>query len=161
MTDPATGARTDAGGGAPAGANAPTGASRLPAPAPTVTLETEEFWRATAAGTFLLARCSACGAVIWYPRSFCPACSSMATEWFEASGLGTVYTFTIVRRGQGQYAAAAPYVVAYVELDEGPRVLTNIVDCDPHDVAVGQRVEVVFHDTGDGSALYRFRPAAS
>ena len=51
------------------------------------------------------------------------------------------------------------YVLAYVELEEGPRVMTNIVECDPNDVRIGQRVEVVFHDTGQGTALVRFRPA--
>jgi uncharacterized OB-fold protein len=64
-----------------------------------------------------------------------------------------------VRRGQGPFAAAAPYVVAYVELEEGPRILTNVVDIDPEQVRIGMPVEVVWHDTGEGSALYRFRPA--
>ena len=131
----------------------------LPTPAPRTSLETEEFWKATAEGKLLLKRCDDCSTVIWYPRSFCPACSSMSTSWFEASGRGTVYTFTIVHKARGPWAGSAPYVTAYVELEEGPRVMTNVVDCEPSEVTVGMPVEVVFHDTGDGAALYRFRPA--
>lgn len=134
--------------------------AHLPVPTPAVNVETQEFWDATARGVFLLKRCDRCGVVIWYPRFVCPDCHGTATSWFEASGRGTVYSFTIVRRGQGAYADAAPFVVAYVELAEGPRILTNVVDCDPETVEVGQAVEVVFHDTGSGTALYRFRPAA-
>ena len=132
--------------------------SPLPAPAPRPNLETQAFWDATAEGRFLLRRCEN-GHVIWYPRFLCPVCRSTETSWFEASGRGTVYTFTVVRRGQGEWAAAAPYVTAYVELDEGPRVLTNLVDVEVDQVRIGMPVEVVWHDTGEGSALYRFRPA--
>ncbi len=135
-----------------------TTAAPLPAPAPQINEETQAFWDATAEGRFLLRRCEN-GHVIWYPRFLCPECHTTETEWFEASGRGTVYTYSIVRRGQGPFADAAPYVTAYVELEEGPRVLTNIVGCAPEDVAIGQAVEVVWHDTGEGTALYRFRPA--
>lgn len=134
-------------------------AAALPAPAPRTNLESQVFWDATAEGRFLLKRCDACGFVIWYPRFLCPSCHATETSWFEASGKGTVYTYTVVRRGQGPYAEAAPYVVAYVELAEGPRVLTNLVEVDPDEVEIGMPVEVVWHDTGEGSALYRFRPA--
>lgn len=133
--------------------------SPLPTPAPPVTPETQEFWDATTQGRLLLKRCRSCAAVIWYPRGICPECHSTDTEWFEASGRGTVYSYTVTRRGEGAYREAAPYVLAYVELAEGPRVMTNIVDCDVESVHVGQPVEVVFHDTGQGSALVRFRPA--
>jgi uncharacterized OB-fold protein len=96
--------------------------------------------------------------VIWYPRLFCPECSSTDISWFESSGKGTIYSYTINRRGQGDYRDLA-YVVAYVELNEGPRMLTNIVDCDVEQVSVGQKVQVVFHPTSNGAALPRFRPA--
>jgi len=133
-------------------------APQLPAPAPAVNPETQEFWTATAAGRLLLKRCQDCGAVIWYPRAICPECWSPRTEWFPASGRGRVYSYTVNHRGEGAYAGAVPYVLAYVELDEGPRVMTNIVAADAAELAVGLPVEVVFHDTGDGSALPRFRP---
>ena len=133
----------------------------LPAPAPIVDSESRPFWEAMARGKLLLPRCDACQTVIWYPRAFCPACGSDNVAWVEASGRGTIYSFTINRTGRADvadYRGVGPFVLAYVELDEGPRILTNIVDCDAEAVAVGQPVEVVFHDTGQGSALPRFRP---
>jgi uncharacterized protein len=136
-------------------------ASLLPTPSPTVEPETQRFWDATAQGTLLLPRCLSCSTFIWYPRAFCPACGSQSVEWVEASGRGTIYSYTINRRGYGdhpEYRGQGTFVLAYVELDEGPRVMTNIVDCDPDSVAIGQLVEVVFHDTGQGAALPRFRP---
>jgi uncharacterized OB-fold protein len=133
----------------------------LPAPEPVVTEETQAFWEATARGVLLLRRCNACRSFIWYPRAVCPQCSSLDTSWVEAAGRGTVYSFTINRRADGAYRDALPYVLAYVELAEGPRVLTNIVDCDPESVEIGQPVRVVFHDTGAGSALPRFTPVDS
>jgi uncharacterized OB-fold protein len=130
----------------------------LPAPPPQINAETKRFWDATAEQKLVLPKCSHCGTVIWYPREFCPECNSFDVSWFEASGRGTVYSYTVNRRGQGDYRDLA-YVVAYVELEEGPRVLTNIVDCDPSTVSVGQAVQVVFHQTSNGAALPRFRPA--
>ena len=134
----------------------------LPAPAPVVLPEVKTFWDATAEGRLLLPRCEDCQAVIWYPRPFCPACGSLRVTWFEASGRGTVYSFTVNRRGTAdlpEYRQVGPYVLAYVELEEGPRVMTNIVDCDPDSVRIGQPVAVVFHDTGSVAALPRFRLA--
>jgi uncharacterized OB-fold protein len=134
----------------------------LPAPVPFVNPEIKPFWDATAEGRLLLPRCQDCQAVIWYPRPFCPECASTNIDWFQASGRGSVYSYTINRRGQAdlpEYRNAGVYVLAYVELEEGPRVLTNIVDCDPDSVRIGQAVEVVFHDTGQGTALPRFRPS--
>ena len=136
-------------------------AENPPAPAPVVQPEVKVFWDATAEGRLLLPRCEDCRTVIWFPRPYCPACGSLNVTWIEASGRGTIYTFTVNRRGAGdlaEYRQVGPYVLAYVELEEGPRVMTNIVDCDPDTVAIGQAVEVVFHDTGQGTALPRFRP---
>ena len=132
--------------------------TQLPAPSPQINVETQPYWDATAEGRLILARCKGCSTVIWYPRAFCPECESFDIEWIEASGKGTVYSFTINRRGQGDYRDLV-YVLAYVELEEGPRMLTNIVDCDPETITVGQSVQVVFHATKDGPSLPRFRPA--
>lgn len=132
---------------------------QLPAPAPPITPDTQPFWEGTAEDRLVLPRCDRCATVIWYPREFCPACGSMEVSWFEASGQGTVYSFSIVRKGEAMYGAAAPYVLAYVELEEGPRLMTNIVDCEPESITVGQAVSVVFHETGQGPKLPRFRPA--
>jgi uncharacterized OB-fold protein len=127
--------------------------------APPVNAETQEFWTATAQQKLLLKRCLSCATVIWYPRAICPACHSTDTEWFEATGNGRIYSFTVSRRGEGPWRETAPYVLAYVELDEGPRIMTNIVDCDIDALAVDQPVRVVFDDTGEGNALVRFTPA--
>ena len=133
----------------------------LPAPAPIVLPEVKIFWDATSEGRLLLAKCVECGQVIWYPRPFCPKCASTNVEWVQATGRGTIYSFTVNRRGAADLSAyrdAGVYVLAYVELEEGPRMMTNIVDCDPDSVEIGQEVEVVFHDTGQGTALPRFKP---
>jgi uncharacterized protein len=133
----------------------------LPAPAPPITLETQPFWDAATEGRLVLPRCDECATVIWYPRAFCPACGSTSVTWIDAVGTGAVYSCTVVRKGQGQYREAAPYVVAYVELDEGPRMMTNVVGCDPDAVHIGMRVEVTFDATDKGTALPRFRPVGS
>ncbi len=133
--------------------------SGLPTRAPQRTLETAPFWDACARHRLVLPRCESCGEMIWYPRLVCPSCGGTTVTWVEASGRGTVYSFSVVRKGQGAYRDVAPYVLAYVELEEGPRVMTNIVGVDPDEVHVGQAVRVVFDDTGDGDALPRFTPA--
>jgi hypothetical protein len=138
--------------------------SALPAPDPVVERDAAPYWEATREHRLVLPRCTDCATHIWYPRGFCPACGSFAVEWVDVPGTGTVYSFSIPRRGQGAYRDAAPYVLAYVELDlpdpdrQGPRMITNVVECDPESVSIGDRVTVVFHDTESGHALPRFRP---
>ncbi|GAB3300677.1 nucleotide-binding protein [Epidermidibacterium keratini] len=134
--------------------------TQLPAPEPIVNPDTEQFWAATKEGTLLVQRCGACGQAIWSPRALCPACHSDQLEMTEATGRGTVYSFTEVSKGMGDYAGIGSYVLAYVELDEGPRVMTNIVDADPGALQVGDAVEVVFSPAGESGALPRFRPAS-
>ncbi|WP_207944666.1 Zn-ribbon domain-containing OB-fold protein [Actinomadura rubrisoli] len=120
--------------------------------------DTEEFWKAAGEGRFLGRRCGDCEAAIWYPRPICPFCHSSNTRWETFTGRGVVYSYSVVHRAAGEWAGVTPYVLAYVELEEGPRVMTNIVDCAVEDVGIGDAVEVVFEDAGDGSALPRFRP---
>ncbi|WP_084265282.1 Zn-ribbon domain-containing OB-fold protein [Actinomadura macra] len=133
----------------------------LPTPQPVVNPDTEKFWKAAAEGTFLGKRCDDCGEAIWYPRPICPFCHSMNTRWEAFTGRGVVYSYSVVHRAAGEWKGVTPYVLAYVELEEGPRVMTNIVDCDVEQVRIGDAVEVVFEDTGNGSALPRFRPAST
>ena len=133
----------------------------LPTPAPVVNAETQRFWDATAQGRLELPRCDGCQFVIWYPRALCPRCHRTDVTWVELSGRGEVYSFTVTRRGQGRWTDVTPYVLAYVELAEGPRILTNVVECDPDDVRIGLPVEVAFADTGEGNALPRFRPRSA
>jgi hypothetical protein len=135
--------------------------SLLPVQAADVGPDTSPFWAAAAEDRLVLPRCDACGFVIWYPRPICPKCHSSQVSWFEASRTGVIYSYTVCRKGPGAYQAHVPYVVAYVELAEGPRVLTNIVDADPDSVRIGQRVEALFDRSESGDVLLRFRPATS
>ncbi len=82
----------------------------------------------------------------------------MGVSWFEATGRGTIYSFTICYRGPDSYRDLDSYILAYVELDEGPRVMTNVVTDEVSSVHVGDVVQAVFHDTGAGTSLLRFRP---
>ena len=136
----------------------------LPAKAAEPNSENLQFFEGAEQGRLVLPRCTACGFVIWFPREICPECGSQDVDWFEASGSGSIYSCTVTRRVPGSWGKATPFVLAYVELDEGPRVMTNIVDCDPEQVAIGDRVEAVFEEATDrdgnpGQPLLRFRPA--
>lgn len=137
----------------------PDVAVRRPRPRPTEV--TQPFWSATAEGRFLIQRCDGCGTAQFYPKVSCTTCGSLQLSWEDASGRGTVFTFSIARRPtHPAFNEAGDYVVAIVELAEGPKVTTNIVGCDPEEVEVGQAVEVVFEDVGeDGIALPLFRLA--
>ena len=132
--------------------------SELPSPAPTVWPESARFWAGTLEGKLILQRCAACATVNHYPRFLCAACHSAELADIEASGHGTIYSFTVTGKGILDYKDAGAYVLAMVELDEGPKMVTNIVECDPADLQIGQPVEVVFHPTGGAGALPRFRP---
>ena len=134
----------------------------LPAPAPYINPEVKPFWDATAEGRLVVPRCDECQTLIWFPRPFCPACLSTAVTWVEVSGRGTVYSFTVNRRGAADlpdYRNAGVYVLAYVELEEGPRMMTNIVDCDLDSIKCGQKVKVSFKKTENGASVPVFVPA--
>lgn len=122
-------------------------------PAPLTNPETEPFWAAARQGRFLIKACAACGKAHWYPRAICPHCGSDRTEWRESAGRGTIYSVSVMKR------APEVYAVAYVTLDDGPTMMTNIVDCDFDKLAIGQRVAVTFRPTqGDGPPFPQFRP---
>ena len=122
-------------------------------PAPQPNPETQPFWDAASAGKLMIKRCAECGEPHYYPRALCPFCFSERTEWQQASGDGTIYSFSVMRR------AAVPYVIAYVTLAEGPTMMTNIVDCDADAVAIGQKVTLIFKPTEGGPPVAMFRPA--
>jgi uncharacterized OB-fold protein len=127
-------------------------AARKLAP-PVVTAEGKAFFDAARHGRFLIPVCTACNRAHWYPRAVCPFCAGESVEWREASGKGTIYTFSVMRR------VKEPYVIAHVTLAEGPTMLTNIVDCDADKVRIGQPVIVVFQDTENGPPVPMFKPA--
>lgn len=112
---------------------------------PNVDWESRAYWEGAGRGELVLQRCRACGVVQHRPRGLCVSCLSDAIEHFVASGLATVYTFSVVRQNQmPEFREAVPYVVAYVQTDEGPQLLTNIVGCAPEAVSIGMRVRVDF-----------------
>jgi uncharacterized OB-fold protein len=127
----------------------------IPVPSP----ETKPFWDAAKRHELCLPRCRACGALHYYPRGACPVCLSADLAWERVSGRGTLHTFTIVHRGQKGFPVATPYVLAMVALDEGPRMMTTLVDVDPAAVRIGMPVRVLFRDVSDAIALPLFGPA--
>ncbi len=112
-------------------------------------LHNDAVWRSES-GKLLVKRCNACDALYHYPRPMCPFCMSDDTAWVETQGRGTVYSFSIARQKN-----ADPYVIAYVTLDEGVSLLTNIVDTPPESVAIGMPVSVAFREV-DGRAVPMF-----
>lgn len=129
-----------------------------PRPVPPVTPETEQFWAGTADGIFQIMRCEDCGEPYFYPRAHCPFCFSEAVSWEAISGEGDVYTYSVQSQLEGWPEDALPHVPAIVELDEGPRVITNIVDCDPNDLGIGTSVDLQFVDTEADIAIPVFTP---
>ena len=121
--------------------------------APLVNFETQHFWDAAGEGKLLYKKCAACGEPHFYPRPFCPFCFSDKVDWQEASGRGTIYTYSVMRR------APVPYAIAYVTLAEGPTMMTNIVDCDLDAIKIGQAVKLVFKPTEGGPPVPMFAPS--
>ncbi|VTU40734.1 putative nucleic-acid-binding protein containing a Zn-ribbon [Variovorax sp. PBS-H4] len=124
-----------------------------PLAAPHVDGATEHFWARAREGELCTRRCTACGKLHWYPRALCPFCMG-ETEWCGVSGNGTIYSVSVTRR-----AGPIPYAIAYVKLDEGITMLTNIVDCDLDALKIGQRVAVTFKPAEGGAMIPMFKPA--
>ena len=117
----------------------------IPSPSP----HTKEFWEGAKAGKLMLPRCTDCNRVHWYPRLICPHCHSMNLEWIEASGEGRIHTFAVQHRAMGPWAEEAPFVTAYIDLNEGDRMLTVLRGVDPlkpETIKIGARVRVEFEE---------------
>jgi uncharacterized OB-fold protein len=128
----------------------------LPEPTPL----SQPFWEAARKRVLSLQRCGECAKYVFYPRNLCPHCGSPELAWTDVSGRGTVYSFTIARRPTMiGFQDEVPYVIAIVELDEGPRMTTNIVGCDPEKVHIGMPVQAVFEDESEEITLVKFRPS--
>jgi uncharacterized OB-fold protein len=129
---------------------------------PTPDEETEAFWAGANERTLLVKHCNACGEHHFYPRPFCPRCWSTDVEWFEASGRATLYTWSVVHVNDlPPFHERVPYVAALVDLEEGPRMMSNVVDCEFDALEAGMALEVVFEQVSDDPrfTLVRFRPA--
>ena len=127
----------------------------LPVPRP----ETAAWWDSCRQQKLLIQQCSDCGQFQFYPRIICAACTSERVEWVQSSGVGEIVTFTICRLPVAKaYAADVPYVVALVKLEEGPVMMSNIVQCDPEAVHNGMPLEVVFQAWSEEITVPQFRP---
>ena len=129
-------------------------------PLPRIDEESRGFWEALARHELYFQRCRDCGTKRLYPRALCPSCLSSATEWVRASGRGAIYSFTVTHQNQAPgFREELPYVLAIVELEEGVRLMTNVVGCAPETVRIGMPVAVVFDDVTPEVTLPKFRPA--
>ena len=127
-----------------------------PRPAPIPDAESAPYWAATLEGRLLVQRCRSCAQAQLYPRALCARCHG-EVDWEEASGRGTVYSYTIIRQNPSRsFRHLIPFVVALVDLDEGPRLMTNIVGSPPEDVEIGARVKVLFEPVSEQAAIPLF-----
>jgi uncharacterized OB-fold protein len=138
---------------------APTAESVARRPLPQPDNVSAAYWEAAARGELLYQECPACAHRQLYPRALCTSCAA-EPAWRRASGRGTVHTFTVIRQNWAEpFGDLVPYVVAIVELEEGPRMMTNITNCHPEDVHIGMAVEAYTVPVEDGLGMPFWRPA--
>ena len=130
-------------------------------PIPPTSELTQPYWDATRKGELVVQHCGSCNDALFPPRAHCPSCGSADLSWRPVSGKGTVYTYTIARRPPHPvFAEQCPLAIGIIELDEGPRLMSNIVNCDPQDIAVGMPVQVTFEAIDDSDVMLPvFAPA--
>lgn len=122
-------------------------------PAPGTNVENQAYWDGAAAGRLMLKFCNACGKFHHYPRALCPHCLSDQTEWRQASGKGTIYSYSVMRR------VAAPYALAYITLEEGVTMMSNVVGADLDTIHIGMPVKAAFVKTDGDVVAPVFQPA--
>lgn len=128
-------------------------------PVPAIDPDSAPYWEGARQGRLMIQRCRATGQTFLYSRQLVPGVVEDQVEWIEASGLGTIYSFTVARRPAGQpFAEDCPYVIVSVELAEGARVMSNLVTDDPDSVAIGQPVQVVFDRVSGDLTIPKFKP---
>jgi uncharacterized OB-fold protein len=133
----------------------------IPKPLPEITPITKPFWEAAAGGKLVMQRCGDCHSWVWCPRPACVECGSEKLNWTPLSGRGHVFAFTVIREVVGRalrgFEKEIPYVTAWIDLDEGPRICSNVVGCPIQKVAIGMKVEVFFEEAGQGISLPKFK----
>jgi uncharacterized OB-fold protein len=133
-----------------------------PLPQPIANGDSLPYWNAARERRLVIRKCLACSQLHFMPRHLCPSCWSDQLEWLEAKGTGSVHSFTVVRRASDPaFASLVPYVVALIDLEEGPRMMANILGADALDVKIGDAVKVTFEDRGDGAMLPQFTRASA
>ncbi|MEJ8851185.1 Zn-ribbon domain-containing OB-fold protein [Variovorax rhizosphaerae] len=131
-------------------------------PTPVANADSTVYWNAARERRLVIRKCKACSQFHFMPRHLCPVCWSDDLEWVDSKGTGTVHSFTVVRRAPlANFATRVPYVVALIDLDEGPRMVTNIVGEDALSVRIGDPVSVEFEERGEGAMLPQFRRATT
>lgn len=131
-----------------------------PLPRPISPELTRPFWEAARRHELIMPRCKTCDHVFFYPRAECPRCLSSTMEWVPVSGRGRLHSFTIVYQpANAAFRDDVPYVYAVVQLDEGPRLVSNVVQCDPEALQVDMPLVAVFDDVTPEWTLVKFRPA--
>jgi uncharacterized protein len=134
--------------------------SQYQKPLPEIQPWSKPFWEGTKAHKLLIQECKECGQKIFYPRKFCPECWSADLTWSEASGRAKIFSCSTTLAGvEERFEADLPFVLALVDLEEGIRMMTNIVNCNPEEVRIGMDVEVVFEDVTDEITLPKWKPA--
>lgn len=119
--------------------------------------DSRPYWEGLAQGELRIQRCDACARAIFYPRALCPHCFSERLLWIVASGKGTIYSYTVAHQAFGPFATETPFVVAIVELEEGVRMMTRIVDASRERITVGATVQVTVASVGEDFTLPYFR----
>ena len=128
-------------------------------PLPEIQSYSQGFWDGTKQHKLMVQHCNDCDANIFYPRRDCPECWSQNLGWIESSGRARVFTYSVTYEGVEQiFVEDLPIIVAWVDLPEGIRMTTNLVECEPEDLSIGMEVEVVFRDVTDEITLPFFRP---
>jgi len=131
-------------------------------PLPEITPVNAPFWEAAKAGRLVMQKWADCGSWIFCPRPVCVECNSERLEWIEVSGRGKIFSFTVIREVVGSalrgFAPDIPYVTAWIDLEEGPRICSNIVGCPIENAAIGMAVEVVFEKAAEQIFLPKFMP---
>ena len=131
-------------------------------PQPVANADSLPYWNAARERKLVIRKCKACGELHFMPRHLCPHCWSDQLEWVEAKGTGNVHSFSVIRRASDPaFADRVPYVIALIELDEGPRMMANVLGDDALSTKIGDRVRVTFEDRGDGALLPQFNRVAA
>lgn len=126
-------------------------------PVPIANPDSQAYWDGARQDRLLIRKCMSCGEVHFLPRHMCPACWSTDLNWVEASGRGTIHSYTVIHRAPlPEFADKVPYVIALIDLEEGPRMMTNILGEDALDARIGDAVEVCFEVRGDGAKVPQF-----
>ncbi len=135
----------------------------IPKPLPEITPITQPFWDAAANKKLVMQRCRDCQSWVWCPRPVCVECGGANLDWTPLSGRGKVFAFTVIREVVGRalrgFASDIPYVTAWIDLEEGPRICSNVVGCPIEQVAIEMNVEAIFEEAGSGIFLPKFRPS--